>query len=119
VTHLIERYDAAFSAPLYGIVGGLHFPVPEGRIKLGPLDAQRLLASGSGIVNPISMREVEQEIALLKGRDLGVTGVSAHDSSDEVIELIRQEFGEAHRYVRVGEEIVISGTKAEVATLPR
>lgn len=113
VPNLIRRYDEAFSVPLYGIVGGLHFPVPEGRIKLGPLDAQRQLASGSGIFNPITMEEVEGELALLKRRNLGVIGVSAHDSSDEVIELIREEFGEAHRYVRVGEEIIIGSRTRE------
>jgi len=107
VPELLNRYDQAFSVPLYGIVGGLHFPVPTGRIKIGPLDVQRRLASGSGVFNPLSMEEVKREIALLKQRKLGFIGVSAHDSSDEVIELVRQEFGEAHRYVRVGEEITI------------
>jgi metal-dependent hydrolase (beta-lactamase superfamily II) len=107
VTRLLQRYDAAFSTPLYGIVGGLHFPVPEGRINIGPLDAQRRLASGSGMFDPISMEEVEREIALLKKRGLGLIAVSAHDSSDEVIDLVRREFGEAHRHLRVGEEIVI------------
>ena len=42
ISNLLRRYDEAFSEPLYGIVGGLHFPVPEGRIKVGPLDVQRL-----------------------------------------------------------------------------
>lgn len=109
--NLLQRYDDAFSEPLYGIVGGLHFPVPRGRIKIGPLDVQRRLASGTGIFNPVSMKDVERDIALLKKRKLGIIGVSSHDSSDEVIELIRQEFGAAHRYVRVGEEIVIRAPK--------
>lgn len=111
VSNLLKRYDEAFSEPLYGIVGGLHFPVPEGRIKFGPVDVQRHLASGSGVFNPISMENVEQEIAMLKKRNLGLIAVSAHDSSEEVIELIRREFGEAHRYVRIGEEIVISAPR--------
>jgi metal-dependent hydrolase (beta-lactamase superfamily II) len=110
VSNLLRRYDEAFSEPLYGIVGGLHFPVPEGRIKVGPLDVQRLNAS-EWVFNPISMEEVEREVAMLKKRNLGLIAVSAHDSSDEVIELIRREFGEAHRYVRVGEEIVISAPR--------
>jgi len=111
ISNLLRRYDEAFSEPLYGIVGGLHFPVPEGRIKFGPVDVQRQLGSGSGLFNPISMEQVEREVAMLKKRNLGLIAVSAHDSSDEVIELIRREFGEAHRYVRVGEEIVISATR--------
>ena len=111
IPNLIKRYDEAFEQPLYGVIGGLHFPVPEGRIKLGPLDVQRRLASGEGLFSPLTMGEAERQIALLKSRDLGVIGVSAHDSSDEVIGLVRREFGEAHRHLRVGEEIVIRATR--------
>ncbi len=106
---LLQRYDAAYRQPLYGIVGGLHFPVPEGRIKMGPLDGQRRFATGGGIFDPLTMPEVMTQVAMLKERQLGVIGVSGHDSSDEVIELVRREFGDAHRYVRVGEEIIIGG----------
>ena len=108
VPRLVERYDAAYSEPLYGIIGGVHFPIPEGRIWLGPLDAQRVLASGDGLFDPLTMAEVDSELAMLKRRNLGIIAVSGHDSSDEVIARVRELFGEAHRYLRVGEEIVIS-----------
>jgi len=107
VPNLIARYEQVFDAPLYGIIGGLHFPVPEGRIKVGPLDPQRQLAAGDGLFDPLTMEEIDRQIALLKQRNLGIVGVSGHDSSDEVIEKFRREFGMAHRYIRVGEEIVI------------
>ena len=107
VPRLVERYDAAYSEPLYGIIGGVHFPVPEGRIKLGPLDVQRLLASGDGLLDPLTLEQVDRELAMLKQRKLGIIAVSGHDSSDEVITRVRTLFGEAHRYLRVGEEIVI------------
>ena len=105
--NLLARYDAAFSKPLYGIIGGLHFPVPEGRIKLGPLDVQRRLASGEGLFSPLAMAEVERQIAMLAQRDLGVIGISPHDSSDEVIAMMRQQFGDRYRDVAVGQEILI------------
>lgn len=111
VPRLLQRYEAAFDEPLYGIVGGLHFPVPQGRIKVGPLDGQRRFATGGGIFDPLTMPEVLAQIDMLKARGLGLIGVSGHDSSDEVIELVRREFGDAHRYVRVGEEIVIHAGK--------
>ncbi len=107
VPNLLQRYDEVFSEPLFAVVGGLHFPVPEGRIMVGPLDVQRRLASGKGLFHPLGMEEVRQQIAMLKSRNLGLIAVSAHDSSDEVIEMVRQAFGDAHRYIRVGEEIVI------------
>ncbi len=110
VPNLIERYEAAFSEPLYGIVGGLHFPLPEGRIRVGPINGQLRLASGKSMLRPMSMDDVLEQIELLKSRDLGLIGVGGHDSSDEVIELVRSEFGTAHRYVKVGEEIVVSAS---------
>ncbi len=108
VPNLLRRYDQAFDEPLYGIVGGLHFPVPDGRIKLGPLDVQRRLASGEGLFSPLTEEEVDRQIDLLHARQLGVIAVSSHDSSDQVIERVRSAFGGAHRYIRVGEEITIT-----------
>jgi metal-dependent hydrolase (beta-lactamase superfamily II) len=108
VPNLIKRYHQAYSEPLYGVVGGLHFPVPEGRIILGPLDVQRRLASGDGLFSPLTMEEVDRQIAMLQQLNLGLIAVSAHDSSDETIEKVREVFGDAHRYLRIGEEIVIT-----------
>jgi metal-dependent hydrolase (beta-lactamase superfamily II) len=110
IPRLVERYDAAYSEPLYGIIGGVHLPIPEGRIKLGPVDVQRDLASGDGFLDPLTMTEVERQLQLLKQRDLGIIAVSAHDSSDEVIARVRELFGDAHRYLRVGEEIVVQAS---------
>jgi len=73
-------------------------------MAFGPIDVQRRL----GLFNPLGVEGVLEQIAMLKERNLGIIALSAHDSSDEVIELVRNEVGEAHRYVRDGEEIVIS-----------
>ena len=113
VPNLVERYEAAFSEPLYGVVGGLHFPVPAGRIEIGPINAQRRFASGESLLRPMTMDDVREHLDILKSRNLGVIAVGGHDTSDEVIEMIREEFGPAHRYLRVGEEIVISRPDVE------
>ena len=42
-------------------------------------------------------------------RGLGLIAVSAHDSSDEVIDLVRREFGEAHRHRVTGGEHQVDG----------
>ena len=107
VPYLLQRYDQVFSEPLYGIVGGLHFPVPEGRMKVLGFDAQRMLASGDGIFSPITLADVQEQIVLLKQRGLGLIGVGGHDSSDRVIELFAEAFGDAYRYVKVGQPIVV------------
>jgi 7,8-dihydropterin-6-yl-methyl-4-(beta-D-ribofuranosyl)aminobenzene 5'-phosphate synthase len=106
--NLLKRYDEAFDAPLYGIIGGLHFPVPEGRIRIGPLDVQRQLASGDGLLAPLTSEEVDRQIEMLWQRKLSIVGVSAHDSSDAVIAKVSERFGTGYRYIRVGEEITVT-----------
>ena len=107
ISRLLERYDRIFSEPLYGIVGGLHYPVPDGRMRLLGLNAQRLLASGDGMFAPISMDDVKADLAQLQARGLGLIGVGGHDSSDEVIAMFAQAFGQAYQHVRVGRPIVL------------
>lgn len=116
--NLLRRYDDLFEQPLYGIIGGLHFPVPEGRIHVGPLDVQRQLASGDSVFRPLDTPEVERQLAMLRERDLGIIAVSGHDSSDDIIDRVRRDFGDAHRYIRVGEEIII-GAGQRAAINPR
>ena len=106
---ILERASAIFSEPIYGLIGGLHYPVPEGRGRLLGLDVQRLLASGEGPFDPLTEAQVRAEIEQLKQHSPGLVGLSGHDSSDPVIEWFREAFGPAHRDVRVGEWIEISG----------
>ncbi len=108
VPRLVERAEAVFEAPLYGVIGGLHYPVPQGRVHLGPgIDAQRRLASGIGPFSPLTADDVHAEIALLTKRRLGVVSVGGHDSSDEAIQRFRDAFGAAYRDLRVGSPITI------------
>jgi 7,8-dihydropterin-6-yl-methyl-4-(beta-D-ribofuranosyl)aminobenzene 5'-phosphate synthase len=107
IPNLLRRYDQLFDEPLYGIIGGLHLPVPQGRLQMAGLDVQRVFASGDGPFAPLTMIEIEEQVAMLQARNLGVIGVGGHDSSDEVIALFAREFGDAYRYVRVGEPIEV------------
>ena len=107
ISKLLQRYDQVFSEPLYGIVGGLHFPVPDGRLQMLGLNVQRILASGDGMFAPITMEDVKADLAALQGRRLGLIGVGGHDSSDEVIAMFNDAFDDAYRHIRVGERIVI------------
>lgn len=107
---LIERTEEVFDAPIYGVVGGLHFPIPDGRINVAGLNLQRLLASGSGPLVPLSKDDVEEELKLLERLKVGLVGISGHDSSDQMIANVAAGFGSAYRYVRVGETIRAQGS---------
>lgn len=105
---ILTRFDQLFDAPLYGIVGDLHYPVPDGRLNFLGLNLQRILASGSGFWNPISEEDVMQDINLLKKRNLGLIGLGAHDTSDFVLGEFEKTFGDAYKRVLVGREIVVN-----------
>ncbi len=107
ILNLLRRYERVFDAPLHGIIGGLHLPVPEGRMRALGLGVQRVLGTGDGLFSLPTLADVRDQLALLRARDLGVIGVGGHDSSDEVIALFAEAFGPAYRHVRVGEPIVI------------
>lgn len=107
LSRLLQRIDESFGQPIYGIVGDLHYPVPDGRLKLLGINLQRVFASGSGPTNPISSTDVEADIAMLQKRDIGLIALGGHDTSDEVLNRFGQVFGDRFHIVKVGDEIII------------
>ncbi len=108
IPKIIKRTQDVFSEPIYAIIGGLHFPIPEGRLKLlgGLVDAQRI-GSGNGPFDQLTQRDVDDNIKLLKDLNIQLIGVGGHDSSDEVIQQFANEFGDAYRFVKIGKRIEI------------
>lgn len=104
---LLEQVEAVFEPPVYGIVGGLHYPVPHGRERMLGLDAQRLLASGDGPLAPVTESEVREDLETLAARRPGLVALSPHDSSDEAISWVRDRFDDAARDLRVGDRIEV------------
>lgn len=105
---IVQRTQALFKEPIYGIVGDLHYPLPTGRLEILGINLQRRLASGSGLFSPLSREELESDFTLLRGLNLGIVALGGHDTSDEVIAEIKRRFGSNSRRVRVGEWIVIA-----------
>ena len=119
VPRLLARIDAVFEPPLFGIVGDLHYPVPDGRLRMLGIDVQRRLASGDGPLAPIGAEDVTAELALLSNR-LGLLAQGGHDTSDAVLTEAARLFGERYRRVVLGEPIVIeaSGTPSPASGQP-
>ena len=57
--------------------------------------------------SPITMDDVEEQMNQLRARSLGLIGVGGHDSSDDVIAMFDEAFGDAYRHIRVGERILV------------
>lgn len=112
VPRLLTRIDATFREPLFGIVGDLHYPVPDGRLRILGIDVQRRLASGDGPLAPIGAEQVRAELEVLSDR-LGVLALGGHDTSNDVLDKAEGLLAERFRRVIVGEPIVI-----EAASMP-
>ena len=104
---IVDRAEMLFDEPLYGIVGGLHYPVTASReVKFG-LPLQRILGTGKLPWDPINRQDVEAAIAYLQRRHPQLVALSPHDSCDWSIEAFRSAFGAAYQDVQVGKEIVV------------
>lgn len=97
---LLTRTAQMSGEPIHAVVGGLHFPIPGGRWKMAGLDVQRWASYGFG-AGP-SPEAIQRDIDRLKATGLRWISPSPHDSSDEMIERFRREFGERFLDLRVG-----------------
>ena len=107
IQRIVERADMLFDEPIYGIVGGLHYPVttPQGGGFRLPL--QRILGTGKWPWDPINQEDVEAGIACLQRCHPQLVALSPHDSCTWSREAFQQAFGGGYQDVRVGEEIVV------------
>jgi 7,8-dihydropterin-6-yl-methyl-4-(beta-D-ribofuranosyl)aminobenzene 5'-phosphate synthase len=108
LARLLQRSAELFDEPIYGVIGGLHYPVPRGRLVTGGVDHQRREVYGLG--NGPSLADIQLEIELLAARGAQWVSLSAHDSSDEAIDAFRKTFVARYHDLRVGELQVIAGT---------
>lgn len=106
VPRLLARIEASFDVPIHGVIGDLHYPLPEGRLKWMGIDAQRRLASGDGIFRPITMEQMTTDLDLLDKR-LGFLMLGGHDTSDEVLARFSNRFGDRFHRATVGEPVIV------------
>lgn len=107
IGRLIDRVRALFDEPIYGIIGGLHYPVNGGRIMLGPVNIQRILGSDTPPWQGIREADIENAITAIQQVCPRIVALSPHDSSDWAIDRFRQAFGSSYVDIKVGQEIVI------------
>jgi 7,8-dihydropterin-6-yl-methyl-4-(beta-D-ribofuranosyl)aminobenzene 5'-phosphate synthase len=105
LSRLVTRAEAVTGVPLYGVVGGLHFPVTGSRVGKG---GQNILGNGKFPWQRIRRREARGAAEQLAALDLGLVGLSGHDSCDWSLASFGTTLGERCRTLRVGEEITIA-----------
>ncbi len=100
IQHIVQQAEILFDRPVYGVVGGLHYPVTA-------LPLQRFGGMNNWPWKPANKKDVGTSIEFLQQRHPGVVALSPHDSCDWTIETFRQAFSEAYQDVLVGKEIVV------------
>jgi 7,8-dihydropterin-6-yl-methyl-4-(beta-D-ribofuranosyl)aminobenzene 5'-phosphate synthase len=98
---ILERAGQLFEEPVYGVVGGLHYPFPRGRLQTFGLDLQNLLVYGP--LRGPRLVDVRRDVRRLAEHHPAWVSLSAHDSSDEMIREFRQDFPGVYRDLKVGE----------------
>ena len=99
----VSRAESLVDLPLYGVIGGLHFPVTASRMAPG---VQRVIGTGRLPWQPINEANVQATVDFLEEKKPELVGISAHDSCDWTIGVFKETFGERYREVIVGREIV-------------
>lgn len=100
----ITRAETLFDVPLYGVIGGLHFPVTASRIGWG---VQRYIGTGKPPWQRVGQADVRATVDYLERKDPKLVAISAHDSCDWAVGAFREAFGDRYRNVVVGREIVV------------
>ena len=107
LSKILERTEALFDEPIYGLIGGLHYPVTDSRI-VTPMGLKVQMYIGTGVPwQPVTIEEVKKNIDLIKKLKPGVVGLSPHDSCDDSLAAFRQAFPGIYKDIKVGEKIII------------
>ena len=99
---LIERAEQLFTLPVYGVIGGLHFPVTDDRARVGPFRMQQLLGSPNPPWRPIGKDAVDRTLAYLKEKGIHFVALSAHDTCDWSLHAFEQALGNEYHPLKVG-----------------
>jgi 7,8-dihydropterin-6-yl-methyl-4-(beta-D-ribofuranosyl)aminobenzene 5'-phosphate synthase len=104
---LLERTSALFDEPLYGLIGGLHYPVMGGPIEFFGYAPHKHLGTGKPPWEQITLDELSANIELLKKYNPKIIALSPHDSSELSLKAFKDAFPDECRKINVGEIIVI------------
>ena len=102
---ILEMAKENFDEPVYAIVGGLHFPVKNGRAMIGPINVQGIVATENSPFQGITQNNLDSAILAIEKENVKRIALSAHDSSDYAIEQFENKFGQKFEKLLVGKEI--------------
>lgn len=107
IERIVERARFLFDLPIYGIIGGLHYPIKNGRLMIGPLNLQNIGGSHRPPWIGINEQDLASSIQTIKKADAQFVSLSPHDSSDWSIDQFKDAFGDRYHALNVGNEMRI------------
>ncbi|MBA4392259.1 MAG: MBL fold metallo-hydrolase [Desulfobacca sp.] len=107
VPRLIERASQMFDEPIVGIVGGLHYPVTDSRVRVAGIPIQKVYGTGKAPWSSITMEDVNKNIVMLQKLKPEIVALSPHDSCDASLDAFRKAFPSSFREIKVGKKLVI------------
>jgi len=111
IQKIIDRVEALFDTPIYGIIGGLHLPIPNAPgddITWSGLPIYKFIVTKRPPWEPWHKDDRDYTLNYLKARNPKLVALSPHDSSMESITAFKDTFKEAYTDLKVGKIIKIS-----------
>jgi 7,8-dihydropterin-6-yl-methyl-4-(beta-D-ribofuranosyl)aminobenzene 5'-phosphate synthase len=107
IPRLVERAGQLSDEPIVGIVGGLHYPITDNRLRIAGIPVQKILSTGKPPWSFLTMEDVNRNIAILKKLNPEIVALSPHDSCDASINAFRNAFSSSYREIKVGKKLII------------
>jgi 7,8-dihydropterin-6-yl-methyl-4-(beta-D-ribofuranosyl)aminobenzene 5'-phosphate synthase len=104
---ILERYSALFDEPLYGIIGGLHYPVMGGPLEIFGYFPHKHGGTGKVPWEQITVDELMSYIKILKSHNPELVALSPHDSSKFSLDAFRDAFQDEFVEIVVGTPIIL------------
>ena len=106
IEKILEMAKENFEEPVYAVVGGLHFPVKDGRIMIGSVNIQGIAATENSLFKGITQNNLDHALEAMEKSDIKRIALSAHDSSDYAIEQFKLKFNDKFEVLKVGKKVV-------------
>jgi len=89
IRKIIERTEILFDEPIYGIIGGFHLPMTV-QENITPI--YKYFVTGKLPWQSLTLDDIQENIRILKDKNIKVISISRHDTSLESIDLFKDAF---------------------------
>jgi 7,8-dihydropterin-6-yl-methyl-4-(beta-D-ribofuranosyl)aminobenzene 5'-phosphate synthase len=110
IQKIIDRVEVLFDTPIYGIIGGLHLPIPNfpgDDPTWSGLPVFKFIVTKRPPWEPWHTDDRDYTLDYIKARNPKLVALSPHDSSMESIIAFKDTFKEAYVDIKVGKIIKI------------